>query len=82
MTAGGATLLALAALVPAALNPSLALYRPGIPVALCGGSAGSVVEIPLAPQRLPGSDEELCCGKACHGGSSRKRAGTNADPVQ
>ena len=82
MMAGGTSFLALVALLPAALNPSLALYRPGIPVALCGGSAGSVVEIPLTSQPLPGSAEELSCGKACHGGSSRKRAGTNTDSVQ
>lgn len=82
MLANGATLLALAALVPAALNPGLVLHRPGIPVALCGGSVGSVVEIPVDPQPLPGSDEEMCCGKACHAGSSRKRAGESMDPAQ
>lgn len=61
--------LALAALVPAAVNPSLLLRAEEISVTLCGGGS---VSIPL-DNPLPGSNGAACCAKGCHTGEQRKK---------
>jgi hypothetical protein len=71
-----ATLFALAALLPAALNTSPAAGAGRLLVPLCTGD-GVVrqVSVPLGPIKLPGGDMPGCCAKGCHAGGSRKRPG-------
>jgi len=66
------SLLALAALIPAAFNPGVAQARM-VTVSLCAGDGTArTATIPLGPAR-PGSGEDGCCAKGCHSGSTRKR---------
>ncbi len=64
-------LLALAALLPAALNPGLLAGGEALALTLCG--SGATVSIPLenAP---PDPQGKACCNKGCHSGENRKRA--------
>ncbi len=64
--------LALIALLPAALNPSLAAAAPRIMLGLCGQAGGSV-SIPTETPSPPGSNGALCCAKGCHNSQDRKR---------
>jgi hypothetical protein len=64
--------LAALALVPAALNPSLAMAASGIVLDLCGQSGASVT-VPVKTPPLPGSDGAACCSKGCHNAQERKR---------
>lgn len=83
MIARRASILACAALVPAALNPALAAAPESMSIALCGGQGTApAVQLPLGPQPVPGEENGMCCGKACHTANSRKRAGGKIDPVQ
>ena len=71
-----ATLFALAALLPAALNASPGSAAGRLLVPLCSGD-GVVrqVSVPLGPMPLPGGDMPGCCAKGCHAGGNRKRSG-------
>lgn len=65
-----APILALAALLPAALNPALLDGGGSLAASLCG--SGATISIPLrsAP---PDPQGNACCAKGCHAGESRKR---------
>lgn len=63
-------MLALAALLPAAANPSLLLRSETMMVTLCGGG---LVNVPLGAPILPGSKGTACCAKGCHSSDRRKR---------
>jgi len=63
-------LVALAALLPAAANPSLLLRSETMMVSLC---SGGVANVPLGAPILPGSKGGACCAKGCHSGERRKR---------
>lgn len=83
MIADRSSILALAALVPAAFNPALAASPASLSIALCGGkNTVSTVQMPLGSQPIPGDGNGMCCSKACHSANSRKRAGAKIDPVQ
>jgi hypothetical protein len=74
---------ALAALVPAAFNPSPA--PAAMLVALCtGDGATHAILIPLPGHPLPGAPGQSCCAKGCHAGARRR--GTpqkpDVDPAQ
>lgn len=59
------SLVAMIAMVPAALNPSLSLEQPSLDTKLCG--SGTALSIPLGTPRLPGTVPSACCAKGCHG---------------
>ena len=61
------------ALLPAALNPSLAASAMGITLSLCG-AAGASITLPAGAPSLPGSNGSACCSKGCHASQERKRA--------
>ena len=65
---------AMAVLLPAALNPSLVASARGVTLSLCGGAGGSVT-VPLGPPSVPGSDSGACCTKGCRS-SDRRQNGT------
>lgn len=77
------SLLALVALVPLAANPSLLVTRSSVSIGLCSGDGRTgAIELPVGPARLPGEEQDQCCGKACHAGRSRKRVSSLFDPAQ
>jgi len=61
-------LLAVAALLPAAVNPALLVRGEVLTAGLCGGGS---VSIPL-DNPLPGSNGAACCAKGCHAGEKRR----------
>lgn len=78
---GAANILALAALLPAALNPSLLARDGAIFLSLCGGASAVSISIPMdAP--LPGKDGTACCNKGCHSDEKRKRSKGVIDEAQ
>lgn len=66
-------LVALVAMMPAAINPSLAVEQESLSGIMCG--SGASISIPLGPPRLPGTLPSACCAKGCHG----KRRGHHED---
>ncbi|MGD9472285.1 MAG: hypothetical protein AB7G24_06710 [Novosphingobium sp.] len=82
MSRPGSPGLAIIAFIPAMVNPALLPARDGIVVSLCGGPQRASVEIPLGAPLLPGENERLCCGKACHSSAERKRQSGKIDPRQ
>lgn len=67
--AAPAPFLALAALLPAALNPGL-LDGEALTLVLCGSGASVSIPLDNAP---PDPQGKACCNKGCHSGESRKR---------
>ena len=58
-------LISLAALLPAALNPSLIMIEgKSLSSLVCG--TGVTQEIPLSGPVLPGTAGGACCAKGCH----------------
>jgi hypothetical protein len=67
-------LLALAALIPVALNPALAATgRSLLTPVWTGDGRVHLVRTPLDAPKLPGSDPAGCCVKGCHAPGARKR---------
>jgi hypothetical protein len=66
--------LGMLAMVPAALNPALAASPAALTLTVpsCAGMA-RVVTLPLNPGGPAPAEQQPCCNKGCHGGSSRKR---------
>jgi len=69
---------ALAALVPAAVNPALSAGGARALVALCGGGS---VGIPL-DNPLPSPEGKGCCSKGCHSGERKRGKIARVDPPQ
>lgn len=65
-------MVALAALVPAAANPSLLVRPEVLTLSMCGGGT---VTVPLDGPLIPGSNGTVCCAKGCHTDDRRKRTG-------
>jgi hypothetical protein len=77
------SLFALIAAVPLAINPALLVTREAVSIGLCSGDGRTgAIALPVGPVQLPGEDQNHCCGKACHAGSSRKRLSPVFDPAQ
>ena len=57
-------IVALIAMIPAALNPSLAVEQEALQGRMCG--TGQLVSIPLGAPKLPGTLPSACCAKGCH----------------
>lgn len=74
--------LAMIAFIPAMINPALLPAREGVMISLCASAEGASIEIPLGAPQLPGQNENLCCGKACHSSGERKRQSGKIDPRQ
>ncbi|MCP5397132.1 MAG: hypothetical protein H6918_10465 [Sphingomonadaceae bacterium] len=69
--------IAMAALVPAALNPSLIMIEGKTLSSLVCGT-GVTQEIPLSGPVLPGTAGAACCAKGCHSASEKKKKAKSA----
>ena len=65
-------MVALIAMIPAALNPSLSVEQEVMKGRICGG--GQAISIPLGAPMLPGTLPSACCAKGRH---SKRRDNTN-----
>lgn len=74
------SLVGLAAMIPAALNPSLAVEQKALETAICGSA--KTVSIPLGPPDLPGTVPAACCAKGCHAKRLKKDNSGKIDPAQ
>ena len=79
MSVRPAPMLALAALIPVAANPSLAAGAESLVLGLCGDA--DAVTVPM-DNPLPGTDRSACCDKGCHSSDKRKRAKGLIDRAQ
>jgi hypothetical protein len=78
VTGGAIHFLALAALVPAAANPSLLVQGEALELALC---AGGSISVPL-DNPVPGSQTSACCAKGCQSDEKRKQARRGGAPLE
>ncbi len=74
------SLVGLAAMVPAALNPSLAVEQNTLVSKICG--SGATVSIPLGPPELPGTVPAACCAKGCQTKRLKQNNSGKVDPAQ
>lgn len=65
------SIIAAIAMVPAALNPSLAVQDKTLNALVCG--SGQAVSIPLGKPDLPGSVPTMCCAKGCQSKQNKLR---------
>ncbi|MDN3647245.1 hypothetical protein QWY75_13620 [Pontixanthobacter aestiaquae] len=64
------SMIALAAMVPAALNPSLVVEEKALIAQICGSGESAVIR--LGPPDLPATVPAMCCAKGCHGKREHK----------
>ena len=78
-----ASIFCIIALLPAALNTTPALARGMLAAPLCtGDGVARVINLPMGPASLPGSEPPGCCVKGCHAGGARKRGAKHLDQAQ
>lgn len=75
-----AALVAVVAIIPAAMNPSLVVRDKTLSALVCG--SGVTVSIPVGSPDLPGSMPSMCCAKGCQTKSRKLAKSAQFDPEQ